>query len=272
MSLTGKTKAASYKDILQMNNSNSGVDTTARTVVDGEGTASVISLSDDVLRIKPQNDDSLAVLSVRDKDNNLLLTVDSSNDVVKAGIGQHIVNTQYAYFGVNVADSANFATNTHYPIPFNANGYGNGSPGNFPDFGTGTDPTLTFTTAEANSDRASDLVPVLWRVPDDITIDEIKHFEGSDTANGDDIKFSVMSYAVNSANGATSGDLSDGTEHLISSAVIPSAGLAQAYYQSLAAGAAGYDVDSGRIVMACVAQDGVQSDLTVNMQLIYHLR
>ena len=47
MSLTGKTKAGSYKDILQMNNSNSGVDGATRNVVDGEGTASAIYISDD---------------------------------------------------------------------------------------------------------------------------------------------------------------------------------------------------------------------------------
>ena len=44
MSLTGKTKASSYKDILQMNNSNSGVDTNTRVIVDGEGTESVIEM------------------------------------------------------------------------------------------------------------------------------------------------------------------------------------------------------------------------------------
>ena len=60
MSLTGKTKANSYKDILQMNNSNSGVDTTVRNVVDGEGTASAISICDDAFQIKPQNDVSLS--------------------------------------------------------------------------------------------------------------------------------------------------------------------------------------------------------------------
>ena len=47
MSLTGKTKASTYKDLLQMNNSNSGIDTTTRNIVDGEGTASAISISDD---------------------------------------------------------------------------------------------------------------------------------------------------------------------------------------------------------------------------------
>ena len=44
MSLTGKTKAASYKDILQMNNSNSGVDSTVRNIVDGQGNTSVLNM------------------------------------------------------------------------------------------------------------------------------------------------------------------------------------------------------------------------------------
>ena len=202
MSLTGKTKAGSYKDILQMNNSNSGVDATIRVVVDGEGTESAISLGDDALYIQPKNDDTTTTLRVMDTDANPILVVDSSNDLVKAGIGQHIVNTQYAYFGVNANDNSNFATNTHYPIPFGVGGYASGSPGGFPDFGTGTDPATTFTTAEANSDRASDLVPVMWRVSDDITIDEIKHIEGADTATGDTTRMHLMSYTFTS--GATS--------------------------------------------------------------------
>ena len=80
MSLTGKTKAASYKDILQMNNSNSGVDTYSRNVVDGEGTESAINLSDDQLMLQPQNDDTTTLLRVRGKSGTNLLLVDSTND------------------------------------------------------------------------------------------------------------------------------------------------------------------------------------------------
>ena len=40
MSLTGKTLANTYKDLLQVDNSNSGIDSTAHTVKDGEGTSS----------------------------------------------------------------------------------------------------------------------------------------------------------------------------------------------------------------------------------------
>ena len=125
MSLTGKTKASSYKDLLQMNNSNSGIGTALRNVLDGEGTASALNLSDDNLKVQPINDDSTTVLSVSDKDANTLLAVDSSNDLVKAGIGQNIVNTQYAHFGGGSTDNQQFAANTHYPLTLNGNSFAN---------------------------------------------------------------------------------------------------------------------------------------------------
>jgi len=43
--LTGQTIAGSYKDLLQVSNSNDGVDATARAVSDGEGTATLLYLS-----------------------------------------------------------------------------------------------------------------------------------------------------------------------------------------------------------------------------------
>jgi len=43
--LTNKTVASTYKDLLQVSNSNSGVDATLRTVEDGEGTSAGVQLS-----------------------------------------------------------------------------------------------------------------------------------------------------------------------------------------------------------------------------------
>ena len=83
MSLTGKTKASSYKDILQMNNSNNGVDSTTRTVVDGEGTASAIRIADDHLQVTPAND-STGLLKVTDKDGNVLFTIDKNRNIKDA--------------------------------------------------------------------------------------------------------------------------------------------------------------------------------------------
>ncbi len=44
-SLTGQSIASSYKDLLQVSNSNSGVDATLRPIEDGEGTASALNVS-----------------------------------------------------------------------------------------------------------------------------------------------------------------------------------------------------------------------------------
>jgi len=50
-SLTGKQIANTYKDLLQVSNSNSGIDTTLRSVSDGKGTASPLQLSNAAVNI-----------------------------------------------------------------------------------------------------------------------------------------------------------------------------------------------------------------------------
>jgi hypothetical protein len=49
--LTGKTIADTYKDLLQVSNANSGIDGTLRTVQDGEGTNSALQLSNSTVNI-----------------------------------------------------------------------------------------------------------------------------------------------------------------------------------------------------------------------------
>ena len=49
--LTGQKISNSYKDLLQVSNDNSGIDTTKRAVSDGEGTASPLQLSDSIVNI-----------------------------------------------------------------------------------------------------------------------------------------------------------------------------------------------------------------------------
>ncbi len=50
-SLTGRTPAASYKDLLQVSNANAGIDGTLRPVEDGEGTQSALQLSQTAARL-----------------------------------------------------------------------------------------------------------------------------------------------------------------------------------------------------------------------------
>ncbi len=49
--LTGKKIANTYKDLLQVSNSNSGIDTTLRNVEDGEGTSSPLQLSNSTINL-----------------------------------------------------------------------------------------------------------------------------------------------------------------------------------------------------------------------------
>ena len=107
-------------------------------------------------------------------------------------------------------------------------------------------------------------------LPFNITIDSCKVWFASDEDAGDVVKFSVMAYDVDSANGSTSGDLSAGAEVCVSPATIDSAGQEQAYYQSLTISTA--NVDSGKVIIPFVSQDDTNCDLAINMTLVYHLR
>ena len=245
-----------------MNNSNSGVDTTTRNVVDGEGTASAIHISDDVLVVTPQNDDTTGTFRVRDKDSNALFVVDSSNDVVKAGIGQHIVNTNIKEFAMDNAEENPNVADTWYALTstFNHND------SNEITMGTGSTPATTLTIANT----ASIAVKAYWYVPFPITIDSAHCWFGADSGDGDVVKFSVMSYTVDTGNGSTSGDLSSGVENCVSPATITGAGREQAYYQALTVSTA--DVDAGKVILACVSQDDDNADLSCNLSIVYHAR
>tara|TARA_R100000458_G_C8228159_1_gene210620 strand:- start:26 stop:808 length:783 start_codon:yes stop_codon:yes gene_type:complete len=260
MSLTGKTKAGSYKDILQMDNSNNGIDSTTRIVKDGEGTASALHLSDDQVAITPKDSDGTTIFKVANKAGTAILTVDSTNSLVKAN--NTSVNTQIKTFGLDSNSASPDTADTWHALVSTYNL----STSNELEMGTGSTPA----TSLAISNTAYLAVKHYWYVPFNITIDSCNVWAGADAASGDTFKFSVMSYTVDSGNGSTSGDLSSGVENCVSPSTIAGAGREQAYYQALTVSTA--NVDAGKVIMACVHQDGTNADLTVNMQLVYHIR
>lgn len=73
--LTGKRVKDTYKDLLQVSNSNSGVDGTLRTVSDGEGTGSVLAISSAAVSINsityPTSDGTNGQVIVTDGSGNL---------------------------------------------------------------------------------------------------------------------------------------------------------------------------------------------------------
>ena len=134
-SFTGSALKDVYKDILHTSNSNTGLSTTIKQITCGDGDGTSLYLSTQNAKIQPAADSTTNTV-ILDKDGNALVTVDSTNDLVKAGIGQHTVNTQYLNFGVTNAGTATFSANTHYAIPIENNYAGVAAQ----DIGTGTNP------------------------------------------------------------------------------------------------------------------------------------
>tara|TARA_B100000287_G_scaffold147328_1_gene139044 strand:- start:867 stop:1664 length:798 start_codon:yes stop_codon:yes gene_type:complete len=263
MSLTNKTIANTYKDLLQVDNSNNGISTSTLTIKSGDGTETCTSISDDQLTIRPKNDNTTDTLNIRNVGGTELLKVDSTNTAVKT-LGQY-VNTGVHQFMYSSVNSFPDAANTWSAL--DAIGGGRYRSSNI-ELGTGSSPATTYDVSGGN--QADDFVQSIWYVPFNIAIDSVKVWFGADAASGDDVKFSVMSYTISTANDATGGDLSAGVENCVSPSTITGAGYEQAYYQSLTVNTA--NVDAGKAIVACVHQNGTNADLTVNMQLVYHLR
>ena len=269
MSFTDKKLNEVYKDILHTDNSNTGISTTNKTIACGDGDTTALQLSNQRVAVYPAVDNT-TILRVRDADGNSLLEVDSTNDIVKAGIGRHTVNTQYAKFAIGYTEASSFVDDTHQAIPYDSANYGLlGS--SIPAFGTGTDPATTFTTAEGNATRASDLVPVMWLVPDNIAIDAVYSLEGADAATGDTTRMHLFSYTFNS--GSTSA-LTSGTllahNHGGDEVGVANAGSEQAYKTTWTVDSA--DVAANKVILAFFKSDSINSDYSVSIIVKYHLR
>ena len=261
MSLTGKSPADTYKDLMYVDNNNSGVDSTTRAIKTGNGSSTALAVSDRALQVLPSTDNT-TTFRVRNASGTSKLIVDTTNNTVKA-LGHH-VNTQYAYFGVANGISSGWATGTHYAVPFAGNNHSNVDQDNF-TFGTGTDPATSFTTADATATDASLLVPLMWYVPDAISIDGVTSIEGADAATGDTTRMHLYSYTFTS--GSTSA-LTSGTL-LAHNDDVTNAGSEQAYLSTWTVDSAA--VTAGKVILATFRSDSVNSDYSLNVTVKYHL-
>ena len=260
MSLTGKSPSETYKDILYVDNSNSGVDGTKRAVKSGDGSSSSLLVSDRGLQVKSSTDNTTD-LDIQNSGGTTKFLVDTDNNYVKAnGV---FVNTQYAHFNANYHDASGFAANTHYALPFTGNSFL--STISDVDFGTGTDPDTTFTTADTDTQYAGQLVPCIFYLPDAIYIDAVTSIEGADAATGDTTRMHLYSYTFTS--GSTSA-LTSGTL-LAHNDDVTNAGDEQAYLSTWTVDSA--SVAAGKVLVAFFRSDSINSDYSLNITLKYHL-
>ena len=261
---TGKTYSSFYGNDLAVDRSgNNGVDGTLRKVQDGFGNNTSISLSFDAMSVQPETNDTTGAMNVKNLEGDTIFAVDTRNDKVLAGAGQFAVNTNYAVFGVNYVDFSASTANTHYAIPFAMGGAGTT---NDVDFGTGTDPDDTFTTANTDTQYASQIVPMMWRLPDNITIDSVTSLEGADAATGDTTRMHLKSFTFNSGSTSclTAGAL------LAHNSDVTNAGNEQAYLSTWTVDSA--DVDANKVILAFMRSDSVNSDYSLTVTVKYHLR
>lgn len=263
--LSGKTIATSYKSILRVDNDTNGVGTSSLPVTDGEGTLTCLEICDDFLRIQPADDNTIGTLTVRNSSADIILSVDTSNNVVKVNSGQEIANTQYAYFSANVSHTSANTAGIHYPLLFGNGPAAVGVADEFAGFGNSTDPATSLTTAEATDQRGSGLVPFLWYIPDNISVDAVYSLEGADTATGDTTRFHLMSYTFTS--GSTS-CLADGTL-IAHNSDTTNAGSEQVYKSTFTVDSA--SVSGGKVLVATFEADGNNSDYSYQVIVKYHL-
>ena len=261
---TGKTFANFYKNILGINQtSNTGVDATTRTVHDGAGNSSALSLSDDVVSIQPVNDDTTGAMLVKNNAGNNILAVDTDNGKVLVNASQKSVNTNYAYFSVSSTFGLGAVAGTHYAVPF---GGGMFTATNV-TLGTGTNPSTSYDVSA--NDNADDLTMMLWFIPDNITVDQVYWFSGGSGASGDTINIHLLAFDIDKGVGAGKGDLSNGVV-VAGGADKGSLGYGNIIYETIAPASA--DVDAGSVCIATFESSGTSSDYAVNIICKYHLR
>ena len=269
-SFTGDKFSNFYKRLFQVSQtSNTGVDATTRQVQTGGGEDTSLSISDDVLQVQPQSDDTTGAMVVKNKGGNNILAVDTTDSLVKVGASQINATTQYAYFGANWTDQGGFTADLHHAVPFNTGvstgvagtAMGSSTSSSFNDTNPAT--SLTLTT------NAHFFTACYWHVIDNITIDAVSWWHGADTATGDSTAAHLMGYDVVSDNSSNSGNLSNGTV-LADGAGISNAGHEQIYYQNMTVQSA--DVDAGKVILFTFASDTVNSDYTINATVKYHIR
>jgi len=261
MSLVDRKYNAYYKKLWYIDQAtNTGVDTTIRDLKTGDGASGVMGMSKDAILLQPKNSDSTTMAEFKTKSGTVFGRVDSTNKKVMLGESLVAANTQYAYFGACNSDTAGFSAGHHYALPFGPNFVGS-----YLSFGTGTDPdtSVTITT------NAHLITPMLWYIPDNITISSVSWLNAADTATGDTCRAHLVSYDIDKTNTSTGGDLSAGVVIADGSDIV-NAGYEAQYWQDMTVQSA--NVDAGKVCAFCFRSDTVNSDYSITATVKYYIR
>jgi len=254
---TGKTFASFYKNLLGLNqSSNTGVDATTRTVHDGAGQSTSVSLSDDVLSVQPQNDDSVGSLLCKNSGGSNILAVDTTNSKVLMGASQ-VPATLFKEMGLyDFSPTAGY----HYPLIANTMHFESAYAGDN-DWGNGADPATTLDVSGLT--QQENAIAVYWYLENNITLDSVRFMataDGSATLN-----FHLFAYTLDTS--SNYGDLSAGAVHANGTVAATNSTIKTGTFTLDTA-----DIDAGKVVVGFVENVTDTSDVSVSFQIKYHIR
>ena len=257
MALTNKTVAGSYKDLLQVDNSNSGLTSSGKTIKDGDGNSSCLSLGVDKISVTPSAS-STANVVMSNGSGDVLLKVDGTNKLVKVNETQIPANTQYLKF---FNHDRSLSTGYHSLVTL-FNGNGASIPNTVKSLGNGANPAVpTF------SNDADDYIHYLHYVDTNITVDAVNVLVGAASASGDSLNFHLVALAT--------GDTTTVDEFSSCTVVADDSGTSNSGYEQfyrVALDIQSANVDAGDYLALTVEADGTNSDYTINALVRYHLR
>jgi hypothetical protein len=257
-SLAGKSPKDTYKSLLKVADETNGVTTSASKIEDGEGTQSCTSIGTRSISVQPASD-TTSTFDVQKSNGDALLTVDSSNSLVKVGTSQVSATTQLLEFSAyRLVPSG---AGTHMFVPQGTTEFA----GHYPEVsnGTGTDPD---TTKDAGSET-DNYVTFLFPVPYNMTIDAVKVLISTDTTTDTVCNVHLMSYDMVNDGTTNDGNLTNGTVLADGQATA----VDRAVIKTIDCTIQSSSVTSGKVIACCVENETNTDDINIKVQVKYHI-
>ena len=259
-SLAGKSPANTYKSLLKVADETNGVSGTASQIEDGEGTSTCISVGDDNFKVKPQSDNTTTTFEVENASGSNLLTVDSSNSLVKVGTSQVSATTQLLTF--NAYRIVPFSAGTHMLLSVGSLDFG-ADRGAEIAMGNGTNPD---TSKDAGTDTQY-LTYLIFNVPFNMTIDACKALVTSDTDTDLTVNVHLMSYDIVADGTTNDGNLSNGTVLADGQATAVDRNVLKSIDLTIQSSS----VTSGKVIACFVENETNTNDINIQVQVKYHI-
>jgi|5_EtaG_2_1085323.scaffolds.fasta_scaffold22171_3 hypothetical protein len=259
-SLAGKSPANTYKSLLKVADETNGVSGTASQIEDGEGTSTCISVGDDNFKVKPQSDNTTTTFEVENASGSNLLTVDSSNSVVKVGTSQVSATTQLLTFSAfRIVPTAG----SHYFVPVHGMAEFGTNQAHEITGGSGTDPDTTIDKTSTTDDT----VNMLFNVPFNMTIDAVKVFVSTDQDTDTTINVHLNSFDMVADGTTNDGNLSNGTVLADGQATSVDRNVLKSIDLTIQSSS----VTSGKVIACFVENVTNTDDINIQVQVKYHI-